>query len=344
MTPLLQEKSAARLKRTTSTWMEKIHLSPAEARAVYRELQPILPYIRCELTLVALADEIAVAMRRGLTARTLNLIESFAERSTLLQVIEGWPLDSLALPETPSQQSVSVGDIALYASIEVGYCILRGERPISYIHENGGLLLRHVTPRIAQQAESSSHGAEILFPHTDLANKQIAALEPVGAESPGPASLTLFALRSEVSVPTLFSAVGDIVERLPADVVHQLMQPVFEFSAPQSFSAAVRTLTGPAIYLRNGKYFARYGNISAPAGAPQGALTQMKHILTDEGLWLPVILLPGASISIKNTQLLHARMAMSPRFDGGDRWLIRVYGLPPQYVKPVHKDVPFLLP
>jgi hypothetical protein len=46
----------------------------------------------------------------------------------------------------------------------------------------------------------------------------------------------------------------------------------------------------------------------------------------------------------KNQQTFHARDAFTPRFDGLDRWMIRVFGIRDMgRTTPVHPDQPYIV-
>ncbi|MDH5181923.1 MAG: hypothetical protein OEY07_19845, partial [Gammaproteobacteria bacterium] len=325
-------------------WVEAIKLTPAESRSVYQALLPIAANINSDMALVTYANEIAEAMRDALSTSTVNAIASFTERPETLQVIDGWPIDLLSLPDTPSYHPVHLTNIALYAMILVGYCLIRGECPVSYVHENAGQLIRHVTPKITQQSEVSSHGSTILGPHTDNEHKPIAGVEMGQEQAAAPSTLTLLSLRCDLMVPTLFASVQDIVAKLPEKIVQQFVQPVFIAQPPQSFSSAASAMKEvPVLIAAKGRYYARYGNISAISEIAVDALTQLRTLLNKDSLWLPLPLLPGSSVCFKQNEVLHARTVLPPRpFDGGSRWLLRLYSMQPEHVKPINSEMSFL--
>ncbi len=55
-------------------------------------------------------------------------------------------------------------------------------------------------------------------------------------------------------------------------------------------------------------------------------LSKVVEITNDPSLYTAVALRPGDLLVLDNRRAVHARTAFTPRFDGTDRWLQRVYG------------------
>lgn len=58
----------------------------------------------------------------------------------------------------------------------------------------------------------------------------------------------------------------------------------------------------------------------------QAAFDLLHEQLQDEANFHRVTLYPGDAIFIANHRVLHGRESIVPRFDGNDRWLVRLYG------------------
>ena len=323
---------------------ETIQLAPEETRAISQHLTPLLSQIDSDFALHSFAPDIAKALRSAMRSKTLFAIESFHQRPACLQVIQGLPVCPMLI-DTPAFKDPPLNSIALQAAFLVGYAVLRGEQPISYVEENAGRLIRHVLPNITADTEVSSHGAHIpLSAHTDIGIKPIAVAE-ASDRAPAPMTLSLLALRNSAQIPTEFLFVDDVVRQMGNFNLAALQKRQFTVPSPESFAnseSASQSL--PLLVYHGGKYWVRYNDrVQGSNKSAQQALLAFQKVLDDKTLWHPLLLQPGAAVCWKQNRVLHARSDFTPYYDGSDRWQIRLYGLPPRYVKPVHVEIPFLM-
>jgi L-asparagine oxygenase len=329
---------------STPNSQETIQLHPEETRAISHHLTPLLSHINSDFALHSLAPDIANALRCGMRSKTLFAIESFHQRPVCQQVIQGLPVDPMLI-DTPAFKDPQLNSIALHAAIQVGYAVLRGEQPISYVEENAGRLIRHVLPNITADVEVSSHGAQKpLGAHTDNGFKPIAGAEACDS-APAPMTLTLLSLRNTAQIPTQFLLIDDVVQRMGESTLAALQEKSFIVQPPQSFANSASASEPLALLVyHSGKYWVRFDDaVHAFTKSAQEALLAFKNVLDDATLWHPILLQPDAAVCWKQNRVLHARSDFTPSYDGADRWLIRLYGLPSSYVKPVHAEIPFLM-
>jgi len=112
-----------------------------------------------------------------------------------------------------------------------------------------------------------------------------------------------------------------------------LRQPAFSSQSQSSFDRDISIKNIPVlINLKDGGYGMRYsgsklrGNTEAAAAA----LAELRAAINTFDSSYSATLNPGDILLINNQICLHGRSAnTNPKFDGADRWLIRIYGYEP---------------
>ncbi len=59
----------------------------------------------------------------------------------------------------------------------------------------------------------------------------------------------------------------------------------------------------------------------------EASLEKMRFITLEHDLWFNVPLEPGDAVTFLNQRTMHTRNAFEPRFDGTDRWLLRIFAM-----------------
>lgn len=255
----------------------------------------------------------------------------------------GYILDTLdidhVLPPTPTSNGF-VDEAKIIKTVKNLLSYLSGMQlyPVVYEGENDGKLLRHVVPKEGMEKQISSYGSrESFLPHVDNPDLAIRT-EAYRKTSPCPDTLSLLCLRQQENVATSIIKLDDIVASLSDRDINLLQENCFCVSRPASFDKTSVLKNVPLLSIHNGKYISRfdYHNVFSESSLHQSALENFKKSSLDHDKWLELHLQPKQIITFDNQRVLHTRNGFTPKFDGFDRWLIRVFYL---YHKP---DVSYL--
>lgn len=186
-------------------------------------------------------------------------------------------------------------------------------------------------PRKRTQFHISSHGSSLdFFPHVDNPDLPITGEKLPNEIGKCPDTLTLLSLKSQENVFTSLLLLDDILENLSDDEIELLSQPLFDVKRPDSFekdNVSINNL--PLLTKYDGKYYSRfdYHNISTKDPLSLQVLNKFRQISLNENLWKKFNLKPGEVIIFNNQRTLHTRNKFTSKFDGNDRWLLRLFGL-----------------
>ena len=141
-----------------------------------------------------------------------------------------------------------------------------------------------------------------------------------------PEFLSLFCIRGQKNVHTNVILLNDILNRLDQNTIDTLQQNIFIVNTPDSFDKYHEVENVSVIGQYKDKYYNRfdYHNIKGTNKKSQLALEKFIHIM--EGI--QPISLPfesGDFLIFKNQEVLHSRESFTAKYDGFDRWLLRVY-------------------
>ncbi|GAA3912055.1 hypothetical protein GCM10022405_41590 [Gibbsiella dentisursi] len=202
--------------------------------------------------------------------------------------------------------------------------------PVVYQGENDGHLIRHVCPMIQSEDQVSSQGAKYdFYPHVDNPDLHICGETPSKVFGGCPDTLTLLCLRKEPGVNTSLLKLDHIISMLSDDIINILTKPLFTVRRPASFVNASSIEGVPVIVNKDGIWYSRFDwhNITGMTLEAEAALERMRFITLERELWFDVPLEPGHAVTFLNQRTMHTRNAFAPRFDGTDRWLLRVFGM-----------------
>lgn len=236
------------------------------------------------------------------------------------------------LPPTPYSGKLNYNQIPLSVSNILGISCLMKLHPVVYFGENDGNLIRHVVPVKISTNEISSHGSEKKFgvhvdnPDLELFNNSIYP------NVISPDTLSLYCIRKDKSVSTDIILLDDVIRSLKQDVIEILMQPIFNIQRPDSFlEGHTHTCTNQPILAKdsNGNFVSRFDihRVSSLYKIGQYAIKKFSEASSDHSIVRQFTLNAGDMITFKNKRVLHSRGAFSPKFDGKDRWLLRLFGL-----------------
>ena len=279
-----------------------------------------------EENILDLSDQV----REMIPDRIENKINSFSkdvEANAL--VIRNCPVDSM-LPPTPRSGRISSCRIPVGCLVNLILYRLFDIEPIVYQGENGGNVFRHVVPARNKESFLSSHGSHMDFGyHVDNPDLPLMS-EPIGELSACPEFLSLFGMRCDSSVRTTLVEIDRALDCLPQEIVHSLERPEFTVRRPQSFGMAKKTPGLPLIAKdRSNQWLCRFDaeNIEAESVDGARAIDALCAALSRKEIQNDILLLPGDFLIFKNQRVVHARNSFSPKRDGADRWLIRLFGV-----------------
>lgn len=278
--------------------------------------------------------ESAGALRLCTVARTAvaHICGSAAARTNVIRV--GGLADEPDPPPSPYRDTPDYSRLRSTLAGMFGVIGLIGAHAFAYATENGGRILRDVVAREDSGDEYSSHGWGRDLPwHMDAAFRPLDEEELVRVTglSPAPRWLVFGVVYGDRDTPLTFASVDEAVLRLSERHVEALCRADFEARSPAS-CCAPRTTSGVAMLQRDaeGGYFSRFNALvcSATSAAGRAALAALAAELRDPALHHTVPLVAGDVVVLDNWRSLHTRPAYRPRWDGTDRWLIRVYAAP----------------
>jgi L-asparagine oxygenase len=229
--------------------------------------------------------------------------------------ITNLPLEPDALPPTPnvpdSVERASTGPATL--------ATLLGQQLgeiIAYRDEKHGALVQNVVPVRSLAASQSNGGSVPLEFHTEN------AFHP---HRPDYVGLLCLRPAHRDQVGTRVAAIRRAFPLLDPVSRAILREPRFVTAAPPSFRSA--DSSGPCPVLRGSADdpdmcvdFHATSALDADAAA---ALADLRAALTE--VRTDLVLRPGDMVFVDNRLVVHGRVAFTPRYDGRDRWLHRVF-------------------
>ncbi|MHC8375929.1 TauD/TfdA family dioxygenase [Pseudomonas sp. MDT1-16] len=281
-----------------------------------------------------------------LCGEKIDRLRNFPKAPEKAMIVRGLPLDS-HLPATPYDMAPGIEQLPVVAGGILAVLQTLQTHPVAYEGENDDTVFRHVSPKHQREAEKSSYGSRMdLCMHVDNPHLPLTC-EPVSALSACPEYLCLTGLRCEPDVPTRIVAISEVLASLPAWVETALSQPQFAIHRPVSFGKPGHVLEHvPLLYKSaNGELFCRYNkaSVTATSAIAKLALQLFEAAANHPDVARPILLQPGDMLIFKNQQTLHAREGFTPRYDGRDRWLLRVFGVnDPARVLALNPQQPFI--
>ncbi|HGU5460819.1 hypothetical protein [Klebsiella pneumoniae] len=202
--------------------------------------------------------------------------------------------------------------------------------PVVYQGENEGHLIMHVCPMLQAEEKISSQGAKYdFYPHVDNPDLYITGEAPSNRLGGCPDTLTLLCLRKEEGVHTSLLKLDQILDKLSDKDIAILASPSFKIKRPASFTEGASIEGVPIIVKDKGVWYSRFDwhNTQGMTLEAEASLEKMRFITLEHDLWFNVPLEPGDAVTFLNQRTMHTRNAFEPRFDGTDRWLLRIFAM-----------------
>ncbi|KPA88234.1 MULTISPECIES: TauD/TfdA family dioxygenase [Pseudomonas] len=349
--------SASRISEQSPHWLVRnapaptlqalpeIHLSFTEQRQLQAALTPLA--IRDSASGIDRMPVLQRLLENVLSAEKHQVLRDFPQSDAGALIVRGLPVDP-QLPATPYDDEPGIEELPVLAGAILSVLAALGTRPVGYAGESDNTVFRHVSPKQECETEASSFGSRLgLGMHVDNPHLPLTC-EPLDGLSACPEYLTLTGLRCELDVPTRIVAIRDVLDILPDFVEQELQRPNFSVRRPDSFGQEGNVLENvPLLYQPPaGGLHCRYNKaaVSATTANADFAMQLFSATANHPDVIRHILLQPGDMLIFKNQQTLHARDGFTPRYDGRDRWMIRVFGVDdPARVVPLDPNQPFIV-
>lgn len=299
---------------TTALDNESVRLDASAQRQVARlarQLTDTAPGLLDAPSWVAAARDLSCALPVALRSALRNFSAHSGQAGALQ--IHGLPVGSL--PPTPNQRESVEREATVHASALVLCAMVMGE-VVAFEAEKHGALVQNVVPVPGQELTQGNSGSVNLEMHTEnafhLHRPDFVALFCLRQDPDGDAGLRLASVRRAVGL-------------LSAEERGILAEPLFKTDPPPSFngsggSVAHGILSGAFEDPNVQVDFHATAPLDERAARAMAALREALHSVCDT-----VYFAPGDLAIVDNRVALHGRTAYSPRYDGQDRWLHRVF-------------------
>jgi L-asparagine oxygenase len=248
--------------------------------------------------------------------RVLEAIRTFRHDAGVdgMLTISNLPIAPESLPPTPSVPD----SVEPAATVPAAIAVLLGQQlgeVIAYRDEKRGALVQNIVPVPALERSQSNGGSVPLQLHTEN------AFHPNRPDYVG-----LLCLRpAREGVGTHVASIRRALALLDGGDLAVLQQARFQTAAPPSFGSADRS--GPHPVLNGGAddpdIRVDFHATSALDEAAAAALSRLREALME--VRVDLVLRSGDMVFLDNRLVVHGRSAFAPRYDGGDRWLHRVF-------------------
>lgn len=298
-----------------------LELTPAESRTI-RESMDRLPVLTHP-------DEITDDLLSGIELEHRSMPPRFAEalirfrrspNSSGSLIIRNLPTDP-ELPETPADGKPVRNKPTSYSEYGLLLAMLFLGEPISFMDEKEGALIQNICPVKGHELKQENVGSCYLEFHTED-----------GFHPYKPDYIALTCLRSdhEGVAKTTAASIRDVMHQLPTTAVQILRQPLFRLKLSSSFGYTNESQYSSPITVLSGHWLQPdlcidYYLMEAITPEATWALELLKGLLAEAVI--EHALRPGDLMIVDNRMAAHGRTPFTPRFDGADRWLQRMFVL-----------------
>lgn len=312
---LIREQKMTEISPLTTT-LEKqaIHLDPDERQELTRLAELLAqtgPGLLDDPRWLAAARDLSCALPTALRTALRNF--SADSGQTGVMQIHGLPVGPL--PPTPARRESVERGATVPASAIVLCAMVLGE-VVGFEGEKHGALVQNVVPVAGEERSQSNAGSVNLELHIENAfhphRPDFVALSCLRQDFVGEAGLRIASLRRAIGL-------------LPAQQRQILAEPRFRTEPPPSFNGAGSATAHGALSGAPDDPDAQVDfHATTPLDAAAArAMADLREAL--EAVCDTVYFAPGDLAIVDNRVALHGRTPFSPRYDGNDRWLHRVF-------------------
>jgi hypothetical protein len=251
------------------------------------------------------------------------LHEAAASTSPVI-VVRGLPI-SVVPPTTPYDGVVDLtasrqAIINLHAVVG---CL--GLHPVAYVKESASTL-HAVCPVSKARGEASSRGFDTSLPaHTDYADRPID--EPVQDQSPAATVLAFAVERAEPETPMQCISLPRLLSVLSPEQIAVGHREEFLVRAPPIFGSGHPSRLRRLFLADSGAGIRCRLNLGTMHGLTRRAarlLHEIREVLADAGMIETIHVRRGDIVIMDNQRTLHRRGSFTPRWDGTDRYFMRM--------------------
>ncbi|WP_300002510.1 carbon starvation induced protein CsiD [uncultured Cedecea sp.] len=259
---------------------------------------------------------------KKISAVSDNKISYLVIRNFLsIQSLPFTPIDN-ASPDTPGWR--------IPASALLGLLRLSGHSARSFLDEMNGRLCHMVMPA-KNNEKSFNRSTKKLGFHTEVVNGYFMEEDPMPGNPISPDAFGLLGLRNPDSIATTVIPLESVLKSLTPKVIESLMKPQFSAISQSSFDREFSINNISVLKkLHDGGMGLRYSNSKVTANNLEAAkaLQALADTINRSENITQVVLHPGDVLLLNNRTCIHGRDAIAgtQKFDGMDRWLIRIYG------------------
>nr|WP_242689428.1 TauD/TfdA family dioxygenase [Photorhabdus cinerea] len=308
-----------------------LFLSNQDKNKLSQALNTISNRYTQELAPHQLADEAAKKIIQNIDSCLLSkIVEYWRTKKPPYLLFKNF-ISTYNLPPTPTNDiTPEESGWRTQAAALLGLLKLTGYACASFQDEMGGRLCHMVMP--AENSEKSFlRSTKKLNFHTEVVNGYFKEEKPDIGDPLSPESLGLICLRNPDKIPTTILSLKNILKQLPQNIIQTLMDKNYYAQSQSSFDRQIIIdNVSVLIQLSNGSIGIRYSNskLIGKTAIAQNALDTLHKLLNDSPDTLFLTLSPGDALIINNRNCLHGRSAISDsaKFNGNDRWLVRIYG------------------
>jgi len=238
----------------------------------------------------------------------------------------------VAFGETPNVITPYDGEVRV-SGIEELICHMYGvigvinSFPISYKDEDKNII-RAVAPRRNSHNERSSQS-----PHNDLDWHVDAAYRPITEKSSNLSPLPDYLIfgivhKGHENLPIVYISLNDILNQLSYQDILIGRSNEFTVTSADSFSYKIVSKNLPLLVEHANGYYSRIKMDAIPeTQRAAGFLNKIREIVDQKSIQNYIYVDPSDIVILNNKAVLHKRDSYSPKWDGKDRYFIRIYSV-----------------
>ncbi|GEM77670.1 TauD/TfdA family dioxygenase [Vibrio sagamiensis] len=278
----------------------------------------------CDLNLNEINDKYQKVFNPFFMSKKMDLIVDFKEGKIPYIIFKNTGLHLKCDEENIENNSLDM-DLRLCFISSVFKCL--EINPITYEGENNGYLFRKVTPvKSFEKTKSSFGGKEELGFHVDNNHLSLTPEASEEGKSKAPDYLSLLCIRNNEKVPTIISDINQAIKSLTENELNILLDKRYTIDYPDSFKVSGK-VEAPVLVKSEEGFYSRfdYAFTTPNDKDAKKAFDKLNQILTENSQ--DINLDSGDLIIFRNQKVVHGRKKFNPKYDGFDRFLIRLFGV-----------------